>query len=286
MMTGKPCFVTIFAAFLIASASPAPAQEGPTAWTARTDWEKAHLILSVESSVPRSGANLPAADLAADRRIARELPAIFAEASRPVLVDSRHTVGDRAEKDPALGADILQAAEAGLKGLPVNSRDLRKVVVDYTYPLREVLGPLFVRHLLPRKTPPQPGWRPTKEYTGLVIYAKGPLPVHGEDAPARLRPCLFPEIFDDGMEPVMLTGMGNPDFLKKWGGAAYTAALDEGPWRDRIGGEPFRIIATKLFGRYPTDPVIPREDAESFLASPSAGRIIPEGRVLLICHLE
>lgn len=259
---------------------------GQTAWTAETDWEKAELRITVEASVPRSGANLPAADLAAEARVARELPGIFVEAAGPILVDSRHSIRDLAQREPALGTELLQSAELGARDLPGYSRDLRRIILRFTYPLRKTLAPLFIRHKETRRTPVTPGWRPTKEFTGLVIYAKGKLPVHGERREDRLRPCLFPEIFDSRMEPVFLTPMGKPDYLTNWGSAAYTSSFDEGPWRDRIGKEPFRVIATGLFGIHPANPVIPREDAERFLAGPSARRILSEGRILIICDLD
>lgn len=255
-------------------------------WTVRTDWEKAVLRFTIEAPVPRSGPNLPAANLAAERGIEGALTRIFTEAVFPLLVDSRRTVGDAAEEEPELIPELLRIAAQGKKGLSQRSRDLGRLSVEYSYPFYGLLSDIFVRHRTPREIPRHIAWQPTREFTGIVIHAGGELPLHGEARPARLEPCLFPEIFDEAMNPVLLTDMGDPEYLKRWGSAAYTADFDEGPWRERIGGNPLRIVAQGLFGKHPTDIKIFAEDAARILSNPKNRRLLAEGRILIIADLK
>jgi hypothetical protein len=139
-----------------------------------------------------------------------------------------------------------------------------------------------VEHSQPGEIPHRIAWFPTREYTGIVIYAGKSLPVHGEAFESPIVPCLFPEIFDDETNPVLSIKMGDPAYLKRWGSAAYTPSFDETPWRERIGERPLHIIATGLYGKHPTDLKISLEDAALILALPANRRLLAEGRVLII----
>jgi hypothetical protein len=262
--------------------APAQGQETGLRYTAATNWEKGEFLLKIEAPAARSGMNIPSAGLSAERRIQQELPRIFKEAVQGLTVDSRRQIRDILETDPRLGIDLHDAAMAGKKGLSSMSRDLAAVSATYAYPLYEVFGNYFVRHRRPAEVPRKLSWRPSAEFSGIIIYAKGELPVHGEGRSAKIVPCLFPEIFDEEMNPLLLPSMGDPEFLRRWGSAGYTASFDETPWEDRIGKTPLRIIATGLYGRYPASIKIPSDDAARILVNSKNRRLLAEGRVLII----
>jgi hypothetical protein len=261
-------------------------QETGLRYTTITDWEKGEFLLKIEAPVVRSGMNLPSAELSAERRIQQELPRIFKDAVHGLTVDSARQVRDFLDNEPGLGIELLDAASTGKKSFPAISRDLGRVTVDYSYPLFTTFGDLFIRHSRPAEVPRKLMWRPSAEFSGIVIYAKGELPVHGEGRSAKIIPCLFPEIFDEEMNPLLLHSMGDPDFLRRWGSAAYTSSFDEKPWEERIGKTPLRVIAKGLYGRYPASVKIPAEDAARILVNPKNRRLLAEGRVLIICDLE
>jgi hypothetical protein len=112
------------------------------------------------------------------------------------------------------------------------------------------------------------------------------LPVHGTRERARLEPCLYPEIYDDQMRLVLERLMVRPDAVRRWGVAAYTDEVDEGPWISRIGQSPIRILAGGIFGSIPTDIKIPVEQADRILASDHNRRLLTEGRILIIIESE
>jgi hypothetical protein len=53
-----------------------------------------------------------------------------------------------------------------------------------------------------------------------------------------------------------------------------------------VGPNPLRIFAREVFGIYPTDPIIDREDALKILSSDNNRRLLREGRVLFILNEE
>ncbi|MDR1626682.1 MAG: hypothetical protein LBT33_09085 [Spirochaetia bacterium] len=271
-----------FCAALAAAWTPARAAAQEIFWTRSIDWEKGEMTLTLSAALARTGPNRPAAAITAERRIDTNLSKVFAEALLPLRIDSSMTFVESIENGILSAAQILSLAQTGRKGIPRYSQDMQTIFVDYTYRLHDSLAPYFVRHSRPAEIPRYLAWFPTREYTGIVIYAGKSLPVHGEDAQSPIAPCLFPEIFDEQTGPVLSIEMGDPAYLKRWGSAAYARSFDEAPWRERIGALPLRIIATGLYGKYPTDLKISQEDAALILSLPANRRLLAEGRVLII----
>jgi len=76
--------------------------------------------------------------------------------------------------------------------------------------------------------------------------------------------------------------MGDPAYLSRWGVAAYSSSLDERPFLERIGYNPLRVFAIGLFGKYPTDILLSREDGYRILSRPHNRQLLKEGRILII----
>ena len=275
-------FISFLFAILFSSAVSLSAQDAAISWTQKIDWEKNELTLTLETALDQSGPNRPAATIAAERKIDTALPRIFSEAFLTFQIDSTRVFKESIENGDFPVAELLNIAVTGKKSLPSYSHDLQRLSINYTYKLYDLLANYFVLHQQPLSVTRYIPWIPTREYTGIVIYAKGSLPVHGERFSSSLVPCLFPEIFDSQMNPLMLFTMGDPVYLKKWGSAAYTTSFDETPWAERIGNRPLHIIATGLYGKYPTDLKIPEESAAQIMANPQNRRLLAEGRVLII----
>ena len=258
------------------------AEASDTAFTAKVDWLKDEFVLKVETQTPRSGFNAPTADLAAQRKIEQTLPRLFQEAVADVLVDSVSRVGDLLARDPSLAVELLDVGGRAKRGLPAPSSDLGKVFTTYAYPLHETLGAALRSHGNPSMVPKKLSWEPSANFSGLVIFAKGDLPIHGERRDGKLVPCLFPKIFDENMNPVLFPDMTNPDYLRRWGSLAYAVSFDEKAWDSRIGKTPLRILARGLYGKNPTDLKIHPQDAAKLLANANNRKILAEGRVLVI----
>jgi hypothetical protein len=271
-----------FYVFFAIACIPFQAAAQEISWTRTIDWEKGEMTLSLSSALAQTGPNRPAAAITAERRIDTNLPKIFSEALLPLQIDSAMTFAESVEDGAFLATDILSIAMTAKKGIPRYSQDMQTLFIDYTYRLHDSLTRYFVRHIQPREIPRYISWLPTREYTGIVIYAGKSLPVHGEDFESQIVPCLFPEIFDEETNPLLSIDMGAPASLKRWGSAAYTSSFNEQPWLERIGERPMHIIATGLYGKHPTDIKISMEDAARILALPANRRLLAEGRVLII----
>ncbi|MFP4329555.1 MAG: hypothetical protein ACLFP6_02440 [Spirochaetaceae bacterium] len=257
-------------------------ERGEPAWESSIDWGEGALELRARMPIDRSGPNAPAAQHRAEQRIATELPGEIVRALLPMQVDSRTTLGDVVERDPSLYQQLAALSSRAERVATRPDRSLSSVEVHYRvefYPrVTEILTidetPTPFRRVL--------DWVPSTDYTGLVIYAAEALPVHGTNRTTRVEPALFPEIIDSEMQEVLSREQLSPEWLGRWGSAAYSDSLDLSSFRERIGENPKRVVAHRLFGIVATDVVIGREDALELLSRPANRRLLREGRIVIV----
>jgi hypothetical protein len=141
---------------------------------------------------------------------------------------------------------------------------------------------LYLSHSTPSPLPQPLEWTATKAWSGIVITAEGPLPVHGEAGETdRLSPGLFPRIFDADMNLIVDRSTVDPESLLRQGPLAYATAFGAAE-RSRVGDTPLRIRARELFGINRTDLVISREDALRILSSAEGRKLVATGRILVV----
>lgn len=255
------------------------------------DWESGKIEVEISRRLPISGSNLPTAFARTRRTIEEDAHELILDALRPLVFDSLRTIDELLDQEPGRIRDLSEIAS---RAVPVDSKssvDLNRVIVMFQLDLfADVIGGL-TRHTRPISLTPELGWKPTNEYTGIIIYAAGELDVHGTDDTAYLRPALFPGLYyytEDGLgiERLMEAGYVNPDFLERWGPVMYTSDIFAPEVSRRIGDNPLRIIAYGCFGRYPTDVVISNEDAREVLSTANNRNLIAEGRIAIIVGEE
>ncbi|AHC15565.1 hypothetical protein [Salinispira pacifica] len=246
------------------------------------DWENGILRVTVSRTVDDRGYNLPAALYSAELEIERRLPDILFRELLNVQVDSWNSLEDTLRNEPEL-ISFIENLSATAEHVSVRPDPSVPVLhSSYALELYPRLSGELVRHgnSFPMNEVLQ--WQPGSDYSGIVIYAGRELPVHGEQRSAALEPALFPVIYDENMRVVADKNRLDPEYASRWGVAAYTRGFDESEHRERIGDNPYRIIATSLFGITPSDPLIPPADADVLLYSENNRRLLREGRILII----
>jgi hypothetical protein len=253
-------------------------------YTAAVHWVEE--ILRIETTVTPRGERGVITTLDAERAAAGNLSDRTLNAVYNVQLSSQATVGEYLEENQDLAAEVGNTVAEPPLTQRFPTEDLESVQLRHEVPLYPTLIDAFVRHGTTQEPPRHLGWVPTREFTGIVIYAAMSLPVHGTDRTDLAQPALLPEIFDTsaGMRRIVGPEMVEPARLREWGVAAYTNSPDETPFQDRIGPTPLRIRATGVFGIYPTDLIIHEEDANLILATEANRRLIREGRILIILN--
>ncbi len=269
---------------LLEAAGLLPAQQEELTVTRSVDWETGTLILDL--SLPIDIRDLqPDSRFQAERKLANLLPALFVESVIPIPFDSYRTIGERIKEDQRLFQALNDTALASVEKRQASlARDLEEVRVQYRFPFYGpggLAGPL-VAHSRASPLRRVIGFVPSRNFSGLVIYARGELPAHGKDIRQHVRPALFPKLYDGDMNLVLSVEMCDPAFLRKWGMAAYTYSEEESLFRERIGTAPLRAVARGVFGINATDIIVPTEAVRRLLSREANQALLQEGRILII----
>ena len=249
------------------------------------NWETAQIDSKITIDLNKSGLYLPTDRNAAIRLIQQNRSSLLKNAYLSILVDSSHRLGSYLAEEKISLTDINTVINNGKSTAPVLSQELQTAIVYHQNPLQE-LANLFVKHNAPYTPSFFPLGTASKVYTGILIDARGQLPVHGEYSSEQLNPCLFPKIWNKNMNLIYEKNIVDPSRAKKHGIVLYTGTLDESMYRDRIGTEPLRIIARGVFGDNRTDPLISNEDAERILAKSDNLDLLRQGKIVIVCDKD
>ena len=249
------------------------------------NWETAQVDSKITIDLNKSGLYLPTDRNAAIRLIQQNRSSLLKNAYLSILVDSSHRIGNYLAEEKISFTDINTVINNGKSTAPILSQELQTAIIYHQNPLQE-LANLFVK----RNAPYTPSFFPfgtaSKVYTGILIDARGQLPVHGEYSSEQLNPCLFPKIWNKNMNLIYEKNIVDPDQAKKHSIVLYTGTLDESEYRDRIGTEPLSIIARGVFGDNSTDPIIRNEDAERILAKKENIELLRQGKIVIVCDKD
>jgi hypothetical protein len=250
---------------------------------ASVDWKGRVLTVEVELDLAAAGLRLPEGRLTAERMVEHDIPALAKDAVFSLQADSHRRVED-AVADGTIGPEALIAL-GGLFRVESSSlsKDMRRFISTYSLRL-DAVASLFLTGASPSSIRAPLETLPTRDYTGIVIYAKGSLPVHGEDVEGEARPCLFPRVYDSDMDLVLDRSLVLPEVLSGAAdggvlGYASAVGVEAG---ERVGSDPMRIMAIGLFGDQRTDYIVSREDALRILSSAGNRELLRRGKVVVV----
>ncbi len=256
--------------------------------SSRIDWSTNRFAIELAATLSPTSSRTAATIHRMQTRLDQEFPDALFNGLLPLPVDSRRVIEDAVREDPDLASEIAGLARSAERSVPRPLDTLQGVARTYSVALFPDLTRLFVNHRVPFQMERVVRWVPTREFTGIVIYAAEPLPLHGSgtgsDSPEQVQlvPALLPEIYDTDFRPILEQDMIDPTAIERWGVAHYTDQTDPEAWRERAGTQPLRIMARRAFGVIPTDVMISPEDADRILASDHNRNLLKNGRIVII----
>jgi hypothetical protein len=276
------------AALALACLAGASAEGSLYAVHSRVDWKDRVLRLDVALDLSAAGIRMPQGRLEAQRMLERDVPGLAKDAVFSLQADSYRTV-EAAVEDGSFDPEHLIALSS-LARVETSSfsRDMRSFTATYALGL-DALASLFLSGAQPTPIRAPLESSPTRAYSGIVIYAKGKLPVHGEAVEGQAKPCLFPRVYDEEMRLLLDKSMVLPEVLAGGDasggvlGYAQAIGVEAG---ERVGSDPMRVRALELFGDDRTDYIISREDALRILSSPGNRDLLRRGRVVVVLDLN
>ncbi|QTQ11114.1 OmpA family protein [Treponema parvum] len=245
------------------------------------DWTKQEFSSQVLFNVEKAGINMPSGKNSALYRIALEMPKLIKDQLLSIFVDSYLQLGDTVLNEDITLEQLTRIIEDGKRTPGVFTDSSSVIRTNHLMDLRSISS-LMVHHKIPYTAQEPIVQVPSRAFTGIIIDARGQLPVHGEFVKSSVHPCFFPRIWNDKMDLVYERNMTDSSNAKKNSIVAYNYSDDEKIYRDRIGVDPLRILARKVYGQNRTDPVISYNDALKILTVPENLKLLEEGRVVIL----
>ncbi len=245
------------------------------------DWKTNKFISKISLDTHKVGFILPAGRSAAVKRIHQQLPLLIKSPLLTVTVDSSTRLGDLITLNTFTLEELTDIIDLGAKTPGVYGRENETLVMEHTITLHNISSRQVLHKIpyMPNIPIEQIASRP---YTGIIIDARGSLPVHGEFISEKASPCLFPKIWDGNMELLYERNIVEPDIVRKKGLVNYGSFPSVEAYAARVGKDPLYIAAKEVFGMYRTDPVISRKDALKILSVEENRELLRQGKIVIL----
>ncbi|MDR2619411.1 MAG: polymerase [Treponema sp.] len=256
------------------------------------DWEKGEINTANSLDMASAGIRLPAGRIQGEEVLRGEYPRLLRPYILSLQADSSATVEDLLQKRELSLQELDDVIMEARKIPPSLSADLARITGRYALGLGRISAAL-TRHSR-AGDPPRPLIpAAAADYTGIVIIADTELPIHGRGSSSLAQPCLFPKIWDTEMNLIYDKNMADPGMLRSGERTMVRYAQRESIFRadpsgidesllPLVGSNPLRILARRVFGVVPTDPVIDKDDAMTIISTENNRRLLREGRVAFI----
>ena len=251
------------------------------------DWNRMEISAELSLDLASAGIKLPGGRTQGEALIESGYLRLVSPGILGLRADSSSTVADLIGRGEWSLSEAEQFALSARIVPPALSPDLRGMRAAYTLNMAGVSAAL-ARHSRPAEIMRTLSPSAAPAYTGIIIIASESLPVHGRKGSALPIPCLFPKIWDSGMNLIfernMLAATNSP--MARY--APARSIFSPGPSglspeaAALVGDKPLRVFARGVFGVNPTDPIIDQEDALLIISSEENRRLLREGRLLII----
>lgn len=245
------------------------------------NWKTETIDANLQLVLQKANLKLPADRQEAFSLLDRYAPYLLQNIYLSVVVDSSHLLGNYLAESSISFDNISSVVENTNKSKAKLSANLKTSNIYGSTDLLH-LSKLFIKHKNPYTPTIPPLTGSSKKYTGIIIDARGNLPVHGEYINDVLQPALFPKIWDSNMNLIFEKNMVEPIITEKRLIVKYTDTLNEKNYSDIVGKDPLRIVARGVFGVFRTDPIISNLDASKILSNQNLD-LIRGAKVVIIC---
>ena len=245
------------------------------------DWTKNDFYSSISLDVRKQNLNSPSGKNAAEALIKLKMPSLVKDPLLTLFVDNSNYLGDIVSGGSINLEQITEIIENGKRNSPVFSADAKTLNTTNIIKITN-LSAILVRHQYPYTAQEPLDSVPSRAYTGIIIDARGTIPVHGEYIESEVYPCFFPQIWDDNMNLIYERNMIDRNIASARGIVRYDYSDDDRRYEDVTGTDPLYIKAYKVYGRNRTDPILRRRDALKILTVPENLELLKSGKVAIL----
>lgn len=253
--------------------------------TSKINWISRDFSSDLKLDIQKLKIQLPSGKKIASNHLKSKMPQLIQQPLLSLFYDSNYTLSDQVIQNKITLNDIFTFITNGYKTPDSFSHDLKSLNSTNTTNINN-LGKLLIKHEYAYK-PEQPiDVVSTRAFSGIIIDARGNLPVRGEYIKDDTYPCFFPQIWDEEMNIIFEKNSVTPDSVKNNGLVKYHYSNNLSDYEDRVGLDPLYIKAVEVYGRNRTDPIISREDALKILAEQKNIELLTQGKVVILLDKE
>lgn len=245
------------------------------------DWTKTEFISNIYLNTEKAAIELPSGKKTATSLVSRQIPSLIKDPLLSLNVSSTEQIGDLVLDGSLTLGELTGLIDDSRKSSGIFTDGSLTMKTEHVLDLKD-LNPLMVLHKVPYKNQRPIETSPSRAYTGIIIDARGTLSVQGEFVKDTAEPCFFPKVWDEDMNLIYERNMVLPETVIKTGMVRYDWQDDESGYQDRIGNDPMRIKARKVYGEIRTDPVISRKDALKILNVAENLELLKQGKVVIL----
>jgi len=261
-------------------------EEQAVLWsTSEIDWTTNTFRSTVNLETEKAGIKMPSGKTSAITKVETELPFLIKDPLLSLHVNSSQQLADLVLSDTITLEQLTDIIDEGKKSPGVFSKGTSTFKTIHSISTLSISS-LMIKHKTPYKNPKPIEQVPSRTYTGIIIDARGSLDVQGEFIKDKAEPCFFPQIWDEEMNLIYERNMGDPATEISSGPVQFHWSDDESNYKSRIGSDPLRIHARKIYGEFRTDPVISRADALKILTVPANVELLRQGKVVVLMDKE
>lgn len=247
----------------------------------KIDWTTKTFVTQISLDVKGTNMILPAGRNSAESLIKIKTPGMVKDALFSLFVDNQNYFGDKVVDGNITVEEVTKIIENGKQTPILYSSDGNSVSTTNSINVNDISRDL-IKHKYPY-TPEMPITTvSTRAYTGIIIDARGALPVHGEYVKSEVYPSFFPTIWDEEMNIIYEKNIVDKEISQTSGIVQFDWKDDFTRYQERIGLDPLYIKAFKVYGRNRTDPVIHKKDALKILSQKENRELLKKGKVLLL----
>ena len=249
--------------------------------TSEINWITRRFTSNLSLDTKKAGLEMPSGKKKASALIKSKMSQLIQPPLLALYTDSSSTLEDFVIDEELSLDDVYHFIMNGYKTPDVFTHDAATLYSTNTLEIDKI-GQELVKHKY-GYTPEDPiDLVPSRAYSGIIIDARGSLPVHGEFINEKANACFFPTIWDENMNIIYEKNSADPQIVIESGLVSYDYSNNTDRYSARIGNDPLYIKATEVYGINRTDPVIKRTDALKILTIPENVELLKQGKVVIL----
>ena len=267
--------------FALTGVTGAFASEPSLESTSEINWITRRFTSNLSLDTKKANLKMPSGKKKASALIESKMSQLIQPPLLALYTDSSSTLEDFVINEELSLDDVYHFIMNGYKTPDVFTKDAATLYSTNTLEIDKI-GQELVKHKYGYSPEDPIDLVPSRAYSGIIIDARGALPVHGEFINEKTNACFFPTIWDENMNIIYEKNSADPQIVIESGLVSYDYSNNTDRYSARIGNDPLYIKATEVYGINRTDPVIKRTDALKILTIPENIELLKQGKVVIL----